>query len=183
MSIWKSDETVANLNLNKMAITLKVQLCNLLVWLICYATTRGTTQPLSSTVRILSNKDHPCSCFEVAEPTHEVTATRPLVLEINLRVNTTQEYDQVFGDGAHKARSHKAHFECVDNFVAGLESVTEGLFHRLNDAINVRTGTMSQRDKRALSVPVALSVASLLATGLVKHFIDVRYNKDILLIS
>ena len=133
-----------------------------------FAAAYATTEPLSKTVRIISTKESPCSCLELGEKTHEIAATRPILLQLNLLTNASAEYDNIFGPGAHKAPSHKEHFECVKAFMIGLQSVTTSLFDRLEDAIEMRAGTEAfrgGRPPRSPAVPIALALASLVTTG------------------
>ena len=122
---------------------------------------------ISPNVFVTSTAELPCLALELGTPVFNEEKVFPLEIEVVLKVDMATEYDQVYGHGAHKAQSHEAHYRCAAGFIATLEPITENALWQLQSAIDIRKKETSTdtRQGRAVSLPAALSVSSLIATG------------------
>ena len=127
-------------------------------------TTSATNINLSRNVKVISSRDSPCSAIEITEPTHFSNSVRPLEVELDLSLNATQLYEEVYGTGATKAETHEGHFQCHEKHIAALDSGRDVVFKNFQDAIEIRvTNFEVKRRTRAASAALHLimSVASL----------------------
>ena len=141
---------------------------NILV-LIAFLTLHGcsaTNSHLSKNIKVISTTESPCSALSFDEKTHMVQKTRPLEIELSLKINATTLFNGYFGKGAHQAASHVKEFKCIENSIASLAPLLNVTFNALEAAASMRSGTDANDRKRRspMALPLALSVSSLLAT-------------------
>lgn len=119
--------------------------------------------PLNRATRIISNADIPCALIELGNPTFLVDSTFPVEMEISLSINATEEFVEIYGPSAYRDPRNKGHVQCVQDFFDGLGHITSNALEQLTDAIELRT--MTKDEKRSPVLPLALAVASLVASG------------------
>ena len=144
----------------------------------------GSNLHLSRDVKILRTAHFPCSAVEISRRAHDVQPSAILILEVSLAVDPKEEYDELYGINAHRAPTHADHYKCFFNYAETLRSVKKRAFESLAEAMEINQESYNgEREKRSLSLPVALAVANLAATagvgfyaGLSLHDLEVRVS-------
>ena len=128
----------------------------------------ATNINLNRNVKIVSTPDSPCSAIEIAEATHFSRAVRPLEIELDLSLNASQLYEDVYGKGSTTAETHKSHYDCHSRHIEALDGVSESVFQSLSDAILLRTTNFdtNRGTRSAAALPIAMSIASLIGESL-----------------
>ena len=123
----------------------------------------ATNMNLNRNVKVISSMDTPCSTIEISTPVHFSRAVRPLEIELDLSLNATSLYENVYGKGAADSATHKSHFECHANHIEALDGVSESVFQNLKEAILLRTTDFETKrgTRSAAALPIIMSVASL----------------------
>ena len=129
----------------------------LLAW-ITIAKTTSTHQ------RLITNNITRCAAIEIAAPARKIQQSSTILLELDLSLNSSKIYNEMFGQNASKKPAHQSNFICMDTFSKKLDSTSDAVFDNLGQLIELRNKRFSKDGLEKRDISVAISIAAALVS-------------------
>ena len=86
-------------------------------------------------------------------------------LQLEFKIDPKLEYGDIFGPDAYEDPRNKKHASCFTKFANSLQGMKRNALSKLDVALKIQNNKVDSRQKRSPAIPIALAVASMVATG------------------